>query len=244
MPQYRDAGVLAKCLIGFFGAMIVSNLISIGLSVMDLGVLTKMEQGIDPDEDSMVFMELAYGVNGLAYLGIFVVIVVLFCIFVHRANKNARALGVTNLRFTPGWTVGYFFIPIMNLFRPYQAVTEIVKASDPEVSYTSEHGWKQSSSAITGWWWAAWLISGGLSRLDVRYYMRAETIDELKISSLITIVSESTSIIAAILAVLVVMTIHGRQRRKAAQWLPAHSGPMPTTQWLPGDPYPAQDWQR
>ena len=29
------------------------------------------------------------------------------------------------MTFTPGWIAGWFFVPIMNLFRPYEAVKEL-----------------------------------------------------------------------------------------------------------------------
>lgn len=62
---------------------------------------------------------------------IFLTLIVLFSIRIYRANLNARALGAQGMRFSPGWTVGWFFVPVMNLFRPFQAVREVWKASDP-----------------------------------------------------------------------------------------------------------------
>ena len=47
----------------------------------------------------------------------------------HRANYNARQLGAADMRFTPGWAVGWHFIPIAWFWKPYQAMTEIWRAS-------------------------------------------------------------------------------------------------------------------
>ena len=61
-----------------------------------------------------------------------VVVIVLFCIWIYRANYNARQLGATDMQFSPGWAVGWNFIPIANLWKPYQAMREIWQASaDP-----------------------------------------------------------------------------------------------------------------
>ena len=55
--------------------------------------------------------------------------IVVFLIWINRANKNSRALGAQNMQFTPGWCVGWWFIPIASLWKPYQAVREIWKTS-------------------------------------------------------------------------------------------------------------------
>lgn len=47
------------------------------------------------------------------------------------ARRNLPALGAKGLRYAPWWSVGGFFIPIFSLFRPFQVVSEVWKASDP-----------------------------------------------------------------------------------------------------------------
>ncbi len=74
------------------------------------------------------------------------VILVLLLISVHRANYNARALGATNLQYSPGWAVGCFFIPFACFVIPYQAVKEIWNASITPDSNKSGYFW------VTVWW--------------------------------------------------------------------------------------------
>src|SRR5262249_29946861 len=40
-------------------------------------------------------------------------------VWVYRANRNARALGAEGLAYSPGWSVGWFFVPLANLVMPY-----------------------------------------------------------------------------------------------------------------------------
>ena len=54
---------------------------------------------------------------------------IIYLMWLHRAYQNLPALGVTKLDATPGWAVGYYFIPILNLFRPYQTMVEILRES-------------------------------------------------------------------------------------------------------------------
>ena len=54
-----------------------------------------------------------------------------WCVWQHRAHANLWAFARSGLRFTPGWAVGWWFVPIASLWKPFEAVRELWKASDP-----------------------------------------------------------------------------------------------------------------
>jgi hypothetical protein len=78
--------------------------------------------------------------------------VVLTLIFILRwiyfANFNAHQLGAIGMRFTPGWSIGWFFIPIANFWKPYQVMKELW-----QVSKNSSTWRVQSVSPLVPWWW-------------------------------------------------------------------------------------------
>lgn len=43
---------------------------------------------------------------------------VAFLMWFHRTHKNLPGLGGRELKYTPGWAVGGFFVPFLNLVRP------------------------------------------------------------------------------------------------------------------------------
>ena len=53
-----------------------------------------------------------------------------------------------------GWAAGYFFIPIMNLWKPYQAMKEIWQGSDPDPTV---HAFSVRVPALLPWWWGLFL---------------------------------------------------------------------------------------
>lgn len=57
-----------------------------------------------------------------------------FMMWTFRAAHNLRALGALALKTTPGWAVGWYFVPIANLWKPYQAGIEIWQASQSPFS--------------------------------------------------------------------------------------------------------------
>ncbi len=131
---------------------------------------------------------------------------VCFFVWLYRMDKNLRAFGAEELQFRPGWVVGYFFVPIMNLYRPYQALSEIWQASDPDpAAHTKAERRPIHPPSLLGVWWGCWLlwnIIEGIANQD---------------SSVSTSSAASSPfrLVAAILAILVVRLYTKRQQETA-----------------------------
>lgn len=148
---------------------------------------------------------------GAAVLQVLLLLVtgICFLIWTYRLSRNLRALGVTGLQFTPGWAVGYFFIPIVSLYRPYQIFREIWQGSDPGLAPRAGQAWRNiRPPALLSFWWVLWMISNVVDRLA------AQTPNDVGA----TVVGAAFSLISAVLAVLVVRTFTARQE-KTAQYL-------------------------
>ncbi len=83
-------------------------------------------------------------------LGLLVTTAAVFCVWLYRANRDARALGAREMRFSPRASVAWWFVPIAHLFKPYQVMTELWRASDPE----RRRDWATApkTSALPAWW--------------------------------------------------------------------------------------------
>ncbi len=42
---------------------------------------------------------------------LYLLTIIVHCVWTNRMNKNARALGARDMEHTPAWAVGYYFIP-------------------------------------------------------------------------------------------------------------------------------------
>lgn len=146
------------------------------------------------------------GLIGLGYLGVFIVTGIAFLKWIYRANLNCRGFGADGMKFTPGWSIGYYFIPFLNLVRPYQSMKEIWQVSHSPTNWKS-----QSGSALLGWWWALWLISNFLGQIVFRTSMNATTIEALQASTGITIFSSIIGIPLCLVAINLVKTISTKQ---------------------------------
>lgn len=145
-------------------------------------------------------------VVGILQMAIYIIAGILILMWIYRANYNARRLGADDMEFTPGWSVGWYFIPIANLWKPYQAMKEIWKASaDPQ-------SWKmQSVPSLLPWWWFFWIVSGMLGNASLRLSLRADEINELLTANLVTQASDIIDIPLSLILILIINKIYGMQ---------------------------------
>jgi uncharacterized protein DUF4328 len=129
-----------------------------------------------------------------------------FLLWLHRCYVNLRELGTRNLRFTPGWAVGYWFIPIMNLFRPKQILDELWRATSP--TGTDEKTW------LTTLWLLAFLGAALTTRIALA--AGTDTFSDLKFTNSWEMVSAFADIAAAAFAYRLVSTLTARQEARVA----------------------------
>jgi hypothetical protein len=147
-----------------------------------------------------------------AELLVFIVTVVLWCVWKNLSCKNAWLFrsksGLANPMssgdvFTPGWAVGWYFIPIAHLWKPFQAMSFIRN----QVSDTFQGG------AILGIWWTTWIIMNFASRALSRD-IGGDTIEEINAFNERMMIDCGITIVAIIPAALVILSITKAQYRK------------------------------
>ena len=163
--------------------------------------------------------DIVQGLDGMTILLFFVYIptVVSFLMWLHRASRNLQSLGSYNQRFSPGWAVGWWFIPIMWFFRPYQVVAEVWRGSNPNAPLDVD--WKRGAvSALLGWWWGLWIVQNLSPFVGGYSFGFAGSFDlDLTPSSgalQLDLLSSALAILAGVLAILVVLQITRRQEEK------------------------------
>jgi hypothetical protein len=78
---------------------------------------------------------------------------ILFLRWIYCANSNARKLGASGMAFTPGWSVGWFFVPFANFVKPYQVMREIWQTS------SNPGAWKGEPVPFKiAAWWGIWCV--------------------------------------------------------------------------------------
>lgn len=148
---FRDPTELTKATKGFLYASIPLILVAVAAGWRDYWWLSNHGEAAPPIAGltgSLVGLSLAL----TALIGLGTAISVLM--WVYRANYNAGQLGATKMEFTPGWAVGWYFIPIAWFWKPYQAMKEIC-----QTSCNPQRWWEEDRPGLLPAWWALWLLT-------------------------------------------------------------------------------------
>ncbi|HVQ09284.1 MAG TPA: DUF4328 domain-containing protein [Allosphingosinicella sp.] len=141
----------------------------------------------------------------LAQLALFVGTGIAFLVWLYRAEINARALGAEDMMVSPGWAVGWFFVPLVQLVMPFLAVRELWKAS------ATPRDWQlRPASPVIALWWACWIgtvISGNIA-FSLSFM---DDYDALLAADFMAIVSAAFTIPSAILLAAIVGRIQEMQ---------------------------------
>jgi hypothetical protein len=231
---------------GLFVAIVVLSAVTAVSLSFQVDLLSHIARGAGYTEAQVAANDLRQRTLGLVQLLLIPGASVAFLIWFHRVHKNLPSLGSTKLAFTPAWAVGFFFVPIFNLFRPVQAMREAWHGSDPG-------RWEGGASpagpddpagtatpALIGWWWALFILSNMASWASTRMslFPGERTVAMLQATSYVLILDELLSIPAAAFAILLVARLTRRQNSRAE--LIRQSGGLPAAAATAAVPTPAE----
>jgi hypothetical protein len=208
--NFRDPSKLTQWLTFFLYASIAIDVIAFISGILQYNLLSDFKSGVYSSgalaDAAAASNDQRQQVVGFCQLGIGITTMVLFAMWIYRANFNARQLGAKGMQFSPGWSIGYYFIPILALWKPYQAMREIWQASKNPASWaTVERG------SILPWWWFFFITAQVLGKVSFRLARIAKGINALIWSTGIGIAADLVSIPAAIVALVLVKQIYEMQ---------------------------------
>jgi hypothetical protein len=147
----------------------------------------------------------------LAFLGS----AIAFLMWHHRVYRNLPALGAADLDFSPGWVVAHWFIPVFNLFRPYQSMAEVWRESDPaRIHAELQHTRIRTGTALVGWWWALFIIMKLADQAACHATFHPHTAGGYILADMVYILSDFFCLPAALLAILLVAAVDRRQEER------------------------------
>ncbi len=200
----------AKCvtILLVIGIMIDAVAIVSGLAQQEL--LSRAASSVGITDAEAAANDARHGMIGTFQIFVFLATAVCWLIWLHRAYGNLKLMGTCKSDYTPGWAVGYWFIPIANLVRPYQITKELWLRSARRNAVESIKEFPPA--VVLTCWWGVYLISGFLGQLLMRLSSRATAIDELQSVTMMGIALDAVGILSAGLALAVVHTIDTLQQ--------------------------------
>jgi len=226
--HFRQVTKIANWVYGIFILLAILNVIAVISGYAQAELLNRAINGETITIAEATSNDSRQALIGFGQTALYFAAAVLFLIWIHRAHKNLASLNATELRFTPGWAVGWFFVPIMSLFRPYQVASEIYKASAPNIAATTgSTSWKNAAaSPIVGLWWAFFLISNFVGQIALRTIFGGEELSDLLTSTYVYMVSDAIDVVGIIITILMVQKISQYQEEKYSLIATRNAGAM------------------
>jgi len=206
--DYRDPATLTQWLKILLILSLLIDVIAAASGMMEFSLLRSLQnETFSGDFDAAATSnDNRQQAISLIQFALFIVTGIVFLVWIHRANRNARALGAEGMRFTPGWSVGWYFVPIMSLWKPFQAMREIWQASAQPGNWQGVQ-----TPPLVGWWWALYLASQALAQIGYRLSENIDSVDDAVFASVVTTLSNLSGSTLDVLAFLLVTKITQNQ---------------------------------
>jgi len=172
MDEFRDPMNIGKAARIALICWLVASAIYCGAAIYSIVGISAYQSGSSSALADLETVDLVSMISGGIYSLAYLVCVVVIGRWIYRVNKNAWQFSDA-MTVSPGWNVGSFFIPILNLFRPFSGVRETWQASHAPIDADTV-----PVPAIMRLWWAGWLIAGMFGQLSFRLGMRADTLED------------------------------------------------------------------
>jgi hypothetical protein len=184
----------------------ISVLVACVALVDDIAEFLQVQVGqLSPDQ--VASNDPVQGFIGLLQSGLGILTGIIFLKRIYRSYKNIQGFGAQGLRFSPGWAVGYYFIPILSLIRPVQVMSEIWRASDDPRDWP-----KRPGSWLIASWWTLFLVYTGITQVSLELAIQASTSDQWTLAAVLAILGDFFSIPLSLAALRLVTEVYRRQK--------------------------------
>ncbi|RFP63762.1 DUF4328 domain-containing protein [Hymenobacter lapidiphilus] len=208
---YRSR-LLFKLIIAFGAASLAANIL-----FMSLPADYPVEE---PYGFGQLVILLQAGVT-LLQIPVHILAIVFFLQWFRRAYYNLWKIG-RRPDHTDGWAVGSWFIPVLNLFRPYSIMKEIWYDTGATTSAATD------SRTVLRWWWVAYLVHVFGNSMANTAMKKAETMPQLLGAMPFSVFSDVADIASAALSILVIGYVHqAEQHWQGRAQLQSLGGPAP-----------------
>lgn len=167
------AGAELKKIAGFSQFAVVCLIITIctyAFSILIESTLFLMGPPV-PGSKSLVHGILGLGLIGMSALHLLLLFTTAFalCQWMYRGYNNLVISNTSGLNFKPADAITYWFIPIVNLVRPFCIMKDLYFASDPSEQSEDPKFQKRKSPSVFIIWWTCWILAGICGELTLLF---------------------------------------------------------------------------
>lgn len=144
----------------------------------------------------------------LAQVLVFVVAAACFLTWTYRAKTNGNATGAKGISFSPAFATWSYFVPLVNLVVPVQAMQELHKTSSGARDWEAESG-----SGMIWLWWFFWIVGNIAGIVSFRLLTMEEAFEAADFAAKLGVASDLGTALASLVLIRIVGMIAARLRR-------------------------------
>jgi len=179
------------------------HIIAMFVDVLQLNLLKELSRGTEVTNRAMSANDARQTYISVSYLLAYIVSGIVFIQWFRRAYFNLHIL-VNDLSWDESWAAGSWFIPVLNLFRPFQIMREMYRRTLMLLSESSKENNIYVSLLPVDIWWALWIINGIVNQVVFQLSLKGTEVNELILITSLSILDALISIPLAILTVRVI----------------------------------------
>lgn len=131
-------------------------LVALGLwsTMLEIALIERIANGSTVSQLDIASNDARQQIIGQIQFTVYVVCAIFFLQWTYFLARNARNLGGSSLNISPGWAVGWYFVPFASLWKPYQAIKNISRVLRSDISLDIRQAKRPLILPI---WWAFWV---------------------------------------------------------------------------------------
>lgn len=243
--SFRGLAALTQVMLG---VIVLLGGYVIALSLRGLQLVDALSSGTVSGADGEA-LDAQIRSASILYTVVFLICAGCFMAWSHTLRRSDR-VAPEAMRFVPGWTIGGWFVPVLNFFRPMQTMTDLWRGlARPAVPHQAPV--QPPVPGLIRAWWIAFLTMSIVGRLLIASVQNLPaTLETARRAFTTEIVVDVLNIVAAVLAILMVRLVTARALRTPPAPAPGQpwQGPAafpypagPQAPWQAGAPsYPPQ----
>jgi len=111
---------------------------------------------------------------------------------------------INNLNFTEGWAAGAWFVPIVNILRPYNIMAELYTKTKEYINRNTDSNKISINKNSIIIWWTLWITQNVFERINFQYTRNINSLEDLITSTKLDIISGGILLILGIITIRVI----------------------------------------
>ncbi len=214
MPDFLPNQRRARAAVIILWIIMLADIISILASFQEGSLYEKQIAGAEVPEEQIQSAHLfTQKINSIQII-VAITSAFFFIRWFYRAYYNLHLIGLPHIKLKAGWAIGCWFVPILNLYRPYTIMDEIWRGTEALTQGDFSENWRtRNAGGLVAGWWTTFIITSAFSNIAGTKLVNAEGAVAYLNAIHTDMASEAVHLIAAFVALNLIKKVAMMEKR-------------------------------